>query len=118
MGLDISLIRIEDTPQENCLMANEWPELKPVFGKHAQNRQIEYADESYDGGLYYYTEVAYQRKGVTEQFYKDIPTDACLTSRQQVIALLPYMDEEHKDSFQQEFINVFVEGEMAVLIGW
>jgi|GEM_PF-1696008 hypothetical protein len=118
MGLDISLIRIENTPQENCLMAAEWPELEAMFGTKARHRQIEYADESYAGDMFYYTELAYQRKGVTEQFYKNVPTDACLTRKQQVVALLAYMDEEHRDSFRQEFINAFVEGETAVLIGW
>jgi hypothetical protein len=118
MGLDISLIRIEDTPQENCLMAAEWPELEAMFGAQSQHRMIEYADESYAGGMFYYTELAHQRKGVTEQFYKNVPTDACLTRKQQVIALLAYMDEVHRNSFQQQFINGFVEGETAVLIGW
>mgnify|MGYP003579232405 CR=1 FL=1 len=118
MALDITLARIEDTATEYCLMADEWPELKQVFTAYVKDKNIEDLDDTNETSVYYYSELAHQRKGVTEAFYKNVPADACLVTKHEVANLQQYMDEEHEDTFSKEFISGFDEGRMFVLISW
>lgn len=119
MGLDISLVKIERTPhRDNWLLVGDFPELQPLFSRYAVKHYFEYPDQSYHEDVYYYSEISYQRKGVTELFYKKIENDKCIVDKIELESMLQYIDTTHMDTFKNDFINKFVEGETFVIVGW
>jgi hypothetical protein len=65
MGLDISLVKIIDREaSEFCwLLVSESPELLPLFSHLIQIKHFKYPDEEYDEDVFFYEEIAFQRKG-------------------------------------------------------
>ncbi|MGI4863580.1 MAG: hypothetical protein ACRYFZ_06620 [Janthinobacterium lividum] len=120
MGLDIDLVRIIDHEvDELChLFVEEQPELFLLFQNYIRRKHFIYPDEEYDSEVYFYTELAYQRKGVIPAFYTDFTNDVCLTKQSQIAYLSDYIDAEHRTDFHTFFVNQFVEGQTVIIIGW
>jgi hypothetical protein len=120
MGLDISLAKIIAYEADDLcyLLVEESPELLPFFREYIRKKHFIYDDEEYDSEVFFYNELAYQRKGVIPSFYTDFINDVCLTRRDEVERLSNYIDLKHKASFVDSFINQFVEGQTIVIVGW
>ena len=120
MGLDITLAKIiYYEADELCyLLVEESPELLLYFRQYICKKHFTYDDEEYDSDVYFYTDLAYQRKGVIPAFYTDFINDFCLTKQDEIERLSTYIDPKHKADFTASFINQFIEGQTIVIIGW
>ncbi len=120
MGLDISLVRITThaVDENSFLLAEESPELFSLFQSYIRKKHFVFSDEEFDAEVYFYTELAYQRKGVIPAFYTDFTNDVCLTEQSQVAHMLTYIDAKHKADFDTLFVKQFTEGQTVVIIGW
>lgn len=120
MGLDITLAKIESSEiKDNCwLLVSECPELKEMFSSFAVQKHFQYTDESYIEEVYYYSEISYQRKGVTRDFYKNLENDKCLVTREELEQVWAFVAIEMKESLQVNFMDKFVPGQTFVIISW
>jgi len=120
MGLDISLARITtyEVDENSFLLTEESPELFPIFQSYIRKKHFVFSDEEFDAEVYFYTELAYQRKGVIPAFYTDFTNDVCLTKQNQVAHMLTYIDVKHKADFDTFFVKQFIEGQTVIVIGW
>lgn len=116
MGLDIDLIRIvkHRTGDLTFLPEDQNPELESQFGHLKNFRTVDYGEGDRTIRGYYYEEISYQRKGVKREFYKRYKPDEFLFTRKEVDELMTYIDKEHQNSFQADFIDKFVEGDTIV----
>jgi hypothetical protein len=120
MGLDISLVRItnHEVDEHSHLLVEESPELFPLFQSYIRKKHFIFSDEEFDAEVYFYTELAYQRKGVIPAFYTDFTNDVCLTKQNQVARMLTYIDVKHTADFDTFFVKQFTEGQTVIIIGW
>ena len=120
MGLDISLVRIttHEVDENSFLIAEESPELFPLFQSYIRKKHFVFSDEEFDAEVYFYTELTYQRKGVIPAFYTDFTNDVCLTTQTQVAHMLTYIDMKHKADFDTFFVKQFTEGQTVIITGW
>lgn len=120
MGLDISLVRItsHEVSEYSHLLVEESPELFPLFQSYIRKKHFVFSEEEYDAEVYFYEELAYQRKGVIPSFYTDFTNDICLTKQSQVTHMLAYIDVKHKAGFDTFFMKQFAEGQTVIIIGW
>ena len=121
MGLDISLIKIkkEITNNTNWLAVEDCPELKQKFADFAMEK-----DDNFDGcekksiPVYYYEEIAYQRKGVKKSFYDRYESDVFIQSKKDLDELKNYILDEYLSKFKKDFIEKFKEDENLIMIGY
>ena len=120
MGLDISLVRIIDHEADDLchLFAEENPELLPFFRNYIHSKHFSFPDEEYDADVYFYVELAHQRRGMIPAFYDDFSNDICLTTWQEIERMADYVEPERKTDFAKLFVEQFAEGETVVVIGW
>lgn len=120
MGLDISLVRIIDKEVDKfCyLIASESPELLPLFSHLIRIKRFKFYDGECDAEVFFYEELAHQRRRVIEEFYQDLENDKCLTNRTEVEKLWHYVSEEQQQNFKEQFVDRFVNGETVVTISW
>lgn len=120
MGLDISLVRIiGNEVEEHCWMvASEVPELYPIFSHLIRVKHFKYLNEEYDEQVYFYEEIAYQRKAVIQAFYEDFENDKCLIDKKEAEKMWHYIIKEQQQNFKTYFVNQFIHGETVITISW
>jgi hypothetical protein len=130
MGLDISHVKlVHYTPDDpyDFLRVDEWSIDCSVplenYSSYVQTIKQFDDEEPFDG--MFFIDVGYQRKGMSEQFYKDIPPDWILGRIEDVLKIMKYIDhddsalaEQLRDNFQKNFIDNFEFGISLVLISW
>lgn len=121
MGLDISLIRIrkEKTTDTNWLAVEDCPELNANYAGYALEKEFkDEGEENYTGSVYYYEEIAYQRKGVIKSFYDRYAHDVFIQSQNEIEELRQYIIDEYLPTFERDFIEKFIEGENLIIMGY
>lgn len=118
MGLDISLVKIEnkETNDINWLLASECPELEEKFSRYKQMKL--FPGEDYYDEVYYFRDISYQRKGVTKEFYKKVENDKCIVDKKELQGILAFIDETNKGDFKANFIDKFIDGQTFVIVSW
>lgn len=120
MGLDISLVKIEDNETPDCewLLAKENPELEEKFSSYKRRRHFQYPGEEYYDDVYYYRNISYQRKGVNKGFYEKIENDKCIVEKEELQKISHFVDQTLKEDFKANFIEKFIEGLTFVIVNW
>lgn len=111
MGLDITLVKLETKETSEWLFYDEWPELPVGFKVFAMNRVIEAGTKHETNRLVcYFSEVSYQRKGVSSSFYKRYGPDVLLTTLSEIVELEKHIHKDYKSSFKSDFTDKFEQG--------
>jgi hypothetical protein len=120
MGLDITLAKIIDYEADEFshLVVEESPELFTFFHQYIRKKHFAYPDEEYDSEVYFYSELAYQRKGVIPAFYHEFRNDVCLTMQHEVENMANFIDPKYKVDFNTCFVKQFVEKQTVIIISW
>ncbi|MER0442820.1 hypothetical protein [Emticicia sp. W12TSBA100-4] len=121
MGLDITLARILKNPVDpnSYLLVSESPELLLFFDKFQQSKTFEFEGEQpYNDFVFYYEELAFQRRGVISKFYDEMENDRCLTTLSELQKLYSYISKNYIKTFNVEFLSHFNEGETFIIISW
>ncbi len=119
MGLDIHLIQLsrKATDELRFLYSEDNHELLERFPEMEVARLNKYSDETgtFEFGFYYHS-LAYQRKGVIKAFYQRFGYDGFLFTQSEMEELFNYISNDHKTSFQSDFLFQFSEGETILMI--
>ncbi|MDX2072691.1 MAG: hypothetical protein SFV55_29925 [Haliscomenobacter sp.] len=120
MGLDLFLVKIEDKEikETDWLIASENPELEGKFSAFKRTRHFQHSDHEYYDEVYFYSEISYQRKGVTKEFFKKVQNDKCLVNKKDVENLIGLMDKNSRDGFKRDFLDKFVDEQTFLIISW
>lgn len=120
MGLDLFLVKIEDKEIKDTgwLIASENPELEGKFSTFKRKKHFQDTDHEYNDEVYYYSEISYQRKGVTKEFFEKVQNDKCLVNKKDVEILIGFIDKNLRNSFKRDFLDKFVDGQTFLIVSW
>jgi hypothetical protein len=120
MGLDIYLIKVvgHGTDDTNFLPADENPELETQFGHLKSTITVDYGQGPETVMGYRYEELGYQRKGVTRHFYNRYQPDEFIFSKKGLDELATFVEKEYRQTFENDFVDKFIEGDTIVLLGY
>lgn len=121
MGLDISLISIEKqkTTETEWLAVEDCSELSANYVNYAIDREFDYeGEQAYTRPVYYYREIAYQRKGVKRAFYDRYEPDVFIQTRKELVELEAYILDDYLPTFKKDFVEKFKEGENLICMGY
>jgi hypothetical protein len=116
MALDIILIKVEKAKTDSWLFEDEPSEA--FVKKFSTFKQTYQSDNEENGGVYYYSEISRQRRGVTMDFYEKIENDSYIVDKSEVVEIINFVLDELKDDYKNNFIDKFIEGQTCLNISW
>jgi hypothetical protein len=124
-----SLDELKDEISQIELDNNLWVEGKSISDRsyidnlaiedgYTEYILIEYPLSCKKRQVIYTKEIAYQRKGVNTQFYKDFSNCTSYIKKEDVLRAATYVDPALVERFKADFIDNFVEGESIFMVSW
>ncbi|NML20150.1 hypothetical protein HHL16_04665 [Pseudoflavitalea sp. G-6-1-2] len=110
-------------PEEKFMSETTYSPTNNIFAKPVTYTLVLYAIAYEKVPVFYYREIGYQRKGMTSSFYEDFENNQLYFKKADVQKAALYVDQRKsqpglKDSFQQNFIDNFIEGESIFWPNW